>query len=1332
MVKPLCDERPQLFVSPLSPITFLLRGVVAVALGAFVAIGVPHIVAATQSGKMEASAGNPDNSDALEPGKSVEGGLQGGAKHAYEIRAEPGQFLHCIAEQLGIDVVLILYAPDGKRIASADSPNGAYGLEQISTITAAPGAYRLEVVSSDKSAAAGRYRVSVEALRAPVDGDRVRIAAERALFEAEELRAKEDADSRRPSIEKYAASLSLWQNAGDKYEEALMLHMIGTLQKNLGERHKALEYYERALALRQEIGDKDGEARTRSEMGVVFSELGQKEKALEYFRLGLTVFREAGDRGGEEAICTRIAGVYEAQGEKQKALDYYGQTLPLVRAEGKQFAEAATLNNMGLIYGGLGEKQNALDCLNQALSLERAMGNREEEGTTLDNLGLVYISMGENKKALEYFLQALPLIHAAGNRGEEGSTLTDIGMVDKNLGEKNKALDYFAHALLLERAAGNKREEARTLDNIGSAWSDLGQKKKALEYYEQALALERAERDRAAEAISLNDIGAIYFDLGEMQRALDYYNQAMPVHREAGNRIGEANTLNGIGGVHYSLGEKQKALEFYRQALAIQREVQDRAGEANTLNSMGAAYDGLGEKQKALEFYNESLLLNRRVGNRSFEAQALMNIGMLYGTLGEKQKALQYYEQALALERAVGNRNGEALSLDNIGRVYDDLGNRQRALDNYALALPLMRAVNSRDGEAVTLYNFARVYDALGQREKALEYHNKALLLVRAVGDRSGEANTLNNIGRVYDHMGNRQVALDYYNQALVLFRGIDDPLGQGRVLGNLMRLWRKNGEAQAAIFFGKQAVNNYQQVRSNIRGLDKETQESFVNAQGRTYRGLADILISQGRLIEAQQVLELLKKEEYFEFIRRDDRQAASLTGPIPLTKKEEELSRKLEQNSESVTTVGSEWAALRAKPSRTPEEETHLAQLSEQLKLANQSWGKFLNGLHTDLGESSQTQKTVANLEESASGLQRVVRQLGSGAVVLYTLVSDEKYHVILITPTVQVAREYPIKAAELNKKIADFRAVLLDPRTDPVPQAQELYKILVGPIANDLAGAQATTLMWSLDGVLRYLPLAALHDGHEYLVEKYRNVVITPASIPELAARPTVREWRGLGMGVSKSYNGMSALPAVPAELLSIIREAGTQESGGVMPGHTMLDEEFTESNLKNSLSQKYPLVHIASHFVFGSGNDTDSYLLLGGKEVQGQRLTLAEINDDPEISFEDVELLTLSACNTALGMEADGREVDGLGILAQRKGAKAVMATLWSVHDSSTSALMRNFYRDWTSGTAVSKAEALQSAQVGFLHGGGEASEQGTRATYAHPYYWAPFILIGNWQ
>jgi len=1028
----------------------------------------------------------------LEPGKSLEQTLQGGEKHSYEIRVEKGQFLHAVVEQLGIDVVLTLYGPDGKAIASMDSPNGQFGLEQISTIAEVPGIYILEVASGDKTAPGGHYRVTVEPLRAPGDQDRVRISAERTFVEAAQLQEQGSADSLRAAIEKYAEAVPLWHAAGDGYEEGLARYTIGNLWADLGERQKALEYYAGALTLQ--------------------------------------------------------------------------------RAQGDQLGEVSTLNNIGNVYNHLGEKQKALDHYNQALPVERAMGNKVEEGVTLNNIGSVYDALGEKQKALDAYMQALPLEHAVG--------------------------------------------------------------------------------ERAAEALVFNNIGRVYNDLGEMQKALDYYNLALPVDR---------------------------ALEF-------------RPGEARDLGNIGGVYEDLGQKQKALEFYM----------------------------------------QALPLWRALGDRDGEAVTLNNIGTVYEDLGEKQKALESYAQALPLRRAVGDRGGEATTLSNIGIVYDHLREKQKALDYYGQALPLHRAVGDRSGEASTLDSMAIVYESLGEKQKALEYYNQSLALYRAVRDPLDQAVVLRNLMKIWRDEKQPETAIFFGKQAVNEIQQIRSNIRGLEKETQQSFLKAQANTYRLLADILIAEGRLPEAQRVLEILKNEEYFEFIRRDDRQAASLTAPMELTKKEKELSNKYAENAASVTSVGNEWATLRAKPARTPEEEKHLAELTGQLKIANQAWSKFLDDLHLEMAKSKQPQTTVENLQENASGLQRVVRQLGAGTVALYTLVGEEKYHVILVTANVQVAREYTITSGELNAKVAAYRDALLDPHSDPVPKAQELYKILVGPVAKDLEGAQATTLMWSLDGVLRYIPLAALYDGHEYLVEKYRNIVFTPASIPELAARPTVTQWSGLAMGVSKSYGGMSTLPAVPAELHAIIRETGTAESAGVMTGHTMLDDSFTEDNLKQALLQKYPLIHIASHFVFGAGNDTDSYLLLGGKEAGGQRLTLAELNADPDISFNDVELLTLSACNTALSIPGDGREVDGLGILAQRKGAKAVMATLWSVYDPSTSLLMQTFYRNWTTGLPLSKAEALRRAQLALLHGGADQTGSGSKLPYAHPYYWAPFILIGNWQ
>jgi CHAT domain-containing protein len=332
-----------------------------------------------------------------------------------------------------------------------------------------------------------------------------------------------------------------------------------------------------------------------------------------------------------------------------------------------------------------------------------------------------------------------------------------------------------------------------------------------------------------------------------------------------------------------------------------------------------------------------------------------------------------------------------------------------------------------------------------------------------------------------------------------------------------------------------------------------------------------------------------------------------------------------------------------------------------------------------------------------------------------------------------------------------------VLQNPRLDPLPLAQELYKIIVGPVAKDLKAAKVQTLMWSLDGVLRYVPVAALHDGKQYLVEQYRHEVFTLASLARLKDVPS-SQWKALGLGVTKAHGErIPALPGVMDEMRGIIREEGRAEDAstpsGVLPGTIKLDEAFTQETMLSGLRQRPPVVHVASHFKFQPGNETNSALLLG----DGSFLSLAQIKSLPNV-FGGVELLTLSACNTATGSsEANGKEVEGFGELAQRQGAKAVVASLWPVFDTSTKVLMQDFYRLHEAKNGTTKIEALRQAQIELLrgtHSSAAASLSNNRqivheeakpsaankpsfkpdpkAPYAHPYYWAPFILIGNWK
>jgi CHAT domain-containing protein len=253
---------------------------------------------------------------------------------------------------------------------------------------------------------------------------------------------------------------------------------------------------------------------------------------------------------------------------------------------------------------------------------------------------------------------------------------------------------------------------------------------------------------------------------------------------------------------------------------------------------------------------------------------------------------------------------------------------------------------------------------------------------------------------------------------------------------------------------------------------------------------------------------------------------------------------------------------------------------------------------------------------------------------------------------------------------------------------------------------------------------------------LIERYDLALYTEVTKDNLNHRP-VKDMSIAGRGVTRQIDEFISLPAVKEELNSIVRN-GNQ---GLIRGELHFDEQFNLVSLKQALQNKHPLIHLASHFVFRPGNESTSFLLLG----DGDRLTLSRIREE-KLDFSHVDLVTLSACETGAGggRTAQGEEVEGLGALVQKQGAKGVIATLWPVEDASTGLLMQHFYR-LREEQKLSKADALRQAQLMLIRGqislgAGRASpgrDAATPATpnpavsFAHPFFWAPFILMGNW-
>lgn len=405
--------------------------------------------------------------------------------------------------------------------------------------------------------------------------------------------------------------------------------------------------------------------------------------------------------------------------------------------------------------------------------------------------------------------------------------------------------------------------------------------------------------------------------------------------------------------------------------------------------------------------------------------------------------------------------------------------------------------------------------------------------------------------------------------------------------------------------------------------------------------------------------------------------------------------------------------------------------------------------------------------SVEAIGNMLSRLTKETGKKPAIIYLMVDDRQLSIAAVTPgsrtgvagpgilkfdpglftttqplqylAQQEAKIQPVvrgipeaKRANLMPVVERFLTALKDPRQRTsdayLKDAQQLYRWLVAPIESELQAQGIDTLMFSMDSGLRLLPVAALHDGKQFLVEKYSTALIPSVNLIDTRYR-NIRDTRVLAMGAD-TFANQTPLPAVPTELKVILEE---------WPGQSFLNQEFTVQRLTQERVQGgYPIIHLATHADFAPGRLTNSYIEFGNN----QRLNLPQVRELPLREPTPVELFTLSACRTSVG---DASSELGFAGLAVQSGVKSAAASLWYVSDDGTLALMSEFYKNLRQ--APIKAEALRLAQVAMLRGqvtikGGELrgvrggiplppviTQRGDQIL-SHPYYWAAFTLIGS--
>ncbi|HTA95010.1 MAG TPA: CHAT domain-containing protein, partial [Verrucomicrobiae bacterium] len=337
----------------------------------------------------------------------------------------------------------------------------------------------------------------------------------------------------------------------------------------------------------------------------------------------------------------------------------------------------------------------------------------------------------------------------------------------------------------------------------------------------------------------------------------------------------------------------------------------------------------------------------------------------------------------------------------------------------------------------------------------------------------------------------------------------------------------------------------------------------------------------------EAEQVLDLLKEQELKEVVRGAPDDAASKVQPLKLSDAQQKAENDLaapEKTSEALTSLSIEYSTLQAKQKRTPAEDARLKTLDSNIQAANGEVSSFFTKtLYPELAQKAGTQNANALLSKEKSDVSRLqnsLAELGPRVMGIRVLFGEEHAYAIVVTAHTRQKFELKATPANLRTKVLQVRDDLRNPLADPKPHLAELYATVVAPLAGELktieqipAGASADknnvpTLLWSLDGVLRYLPMAALYDGHRYMLERFNNVLFTPESYGHMGApaNPSSARLRVLAMGLSKSFGGLPALPGVMPELEAVVHAPAMPKSHGPMEGKLLPNEQFTLAALK----------------------------------------------------------------------------------------------------------------------------------------------------------------------
>ncbi len=727
--------------------------------------------------------------------------------------------------------------------------------------------------------------------------------------------------------------------------------------------------------------------------------------------------------------------------------------------------------------------------------------------------------------------------------------------------------------------------------------------------------------------------------------------------------------LLGRGAAAFDVGDILGATRHWTDAIHFCRLADAPQLEAEALARRGEAYRVEGQFREAADDLTTALAQARASSDQPLVAAASGALGNLAFMSRRTAAAEPLLLESQAGARRLGDAAVAGASANDLGNLYAATGRPQQAALSYAEAVQRAKTAGDQALAATAETNAARL--ALDRKDSG-----QAATLLRSATDRLVRIEPSYRAALALVAAGTAALAGEQRlpaqlsgvsGQAFEAAQTIAGRLGNAALgslaLGGLGHLHERTGQLEQAFRFTEQALFQAQQASAPDISFRWEWQQARID------RGLGRDDAALASFRRAVSTLQSVRQDIPVDY-RAGKSSFQDTFGPLY-----------------------TQFADLLLR--RAGRDPAHAATLLREAR-------EMLEGLKKAELQDYFRDSCIANLEARRRGIETVAPD----TAVVYPVILPDRLELLVSVGEDLRQVVVPITEARLRVEVEQFRLLLERRSTNEflIP-AQRLYNLIVRPMDAMLAGRGVGTLVIVPDGVLRTVPFAALHDGARFLIERYALATVPGLRLvdPQPLAPGTPRM---LAMGLSQSRQGFPALPDVALELADVHRLEG---------GTILLNSAFLRSRFARDMrSVDYSVVHIASHGQFGSDPSRSFVLAYDG------RLNLDDLENSIKLArFRDpgLELLVLSACQTAAG---DDRAALGLAGLALKAGARSALATLWSVSDQASGPLVVDFYRKLQNG-AASKAHALQTAQRSML----------ADPLLSHPAYWAPFMLIGNW-